>query len=220
MSLADIKARIAAACQLAERPASSVSLVAVSKGQSLDRVWDVLDQGHRIFGENRVQEAEKRWPALRAKYPGLRVHLIGHLQTNKVKEAVQLFDTIQTVDSVKLAEALKTEMDKQRRNLPCFIQVNTGLEAQKGGIAPKELEALYKFCMDAHLRIDGLMCIPPQDEIPDMHFALLHKLAKELGVKQLSMGMSADFETAIRYGATHVRVGTALFGIRENAKAV
>ena len=220
MSLTDIKSRIAEACKLAGRPASSVSLVAVSKGQSLDRVWDVLDQGHRIFGENRVQEAEKRWPSLRAKYPGLKVHLIGHLQTNKVKEAVQLFDTIQTVDSIKLADVLKGEMDRQRRNIPCFIQVNTGEEAQKGGVAPKELEALYKFCKDAHLRIDGLMCIPPHNEIPDMHFALLHKLAKELGLKQLSMGMSADFETAIRYGATHVRVGTALFGIRENAKAV
>ena len=220
MSLPEIKSRIDAACKLAGRPASSVSLVAVSKGQSLDRIWEVLDQGHRIFGENRVQETEKRWPPMRAKYPGLKVHLIGHLQTNKVKEAVQSFDAIHTVDSVKLAEALKNEMERQGRAVPCFIQVNTGEEPQKGGVTPKELEALYKVCTDAHLRIDGLMCIPPLNEIPDMHFALLHKLAKELGVKQLSMGMSADFETAIRYGATHVRVGTALFGIRENAKAV
>jgi pyridoxal phosphate enzyme (YggS family) len=220
LSLDDVKARIDAACKEAGRSSSSVSLVAVSKGQALDRIWDVLDHGHRVFGENKVQEAERRWPALRAKYPGLKVHLIGHLQTNKAKEAVQLFDVIQTVDSVKLADALKAEMDKQRRDLPCFLQVNTGEEPQKGGVPPKELEALYKFCMDARLRVEGLMCIPPANEIPDMHFALLHKLAKEFGLKQLSMGMSADFETAIRYGATHVRVGTALFGIRENVKAV
>lgn len=220
MSLAEIKDRIESACKDAGRTASSVSLVAVSKGQSLDRIWEVLDEGHRLFGENKVQEAERRWPPLRAKYPGLKVHLIGHLQTNKAAQAVQLFDAIQTVDSERLAEALAVEMDKQRRPLPCFIQVNTGEEPQKGGVAPKELAALFESCRKLHLRIDGLMCIPPHHEIPDMHFALLHKLAQELGLKQLSMGMSADFETAIRYGATHVRVGTALFGIRENIKAV
>ena len=220
MSLPEIKARIDAACKDAGRAPASVSLVAVSKGQAPDRITDMLDQGQRLFGENRVQEAEKRWPDLRATYPGVVVHLIGHLQTNKAKEAVQLFDTIQSVDSIKLAGALKTEMEKQKRDLPCFIQVNTGDEEQKGGVAIKDLPALFRFCTEAQLRVEGLMCIPPLHEIPDMHFALLHKLGKELGVKQLSMGMSADFETAIRYGATHVRVGTALFGIRENAKAV
>ncbi len=220
MSLAEVKERIEKACKEAGRAPSSVALVAASKNQALDRIWDVLDHGHRIFGENRVQEAERRWPPLRAKYPGIKLHLIGHLQTNKVKEAVQLFDVIQTVDSAKLAETLRNEMDRQRRPLPCFIQVNTGEETQKGGVSPRELEKLYGFCKDLQLRVDGLMCIPPHDQIPDMHFALLHKLSLELGIKQLSMGMSGDFETAIRYGATHVRVGTALFGVRENAKAV
>jgi PLP dependent protein len=220
MSLPQIKSRIEAACKAAGRPASSVSLIAASKGQSLDKIWEVLDEGHRLFGENRVQEAERRWPPLRAKYPGIKVHCIGHLQTNKAKEAVQIFDVIHTLDSVRLADALHDEMEKQRKKLSCFIQVNTGEEPQKGGVPPKELESLFKHCREAHLNIDGLMCIPPHHEIPDMHFALLNKLAHELGLKRLSMGMSADFETAIRYGATHVRVGTALFGIRENAKAV
>jgi PLP dependent protein len=220
MSLAEIKSRIEAACKTAGRPVSSVSLVAASKGQSLDRLWEILDQGHRVFGENRVQEAERRWPPVRAKYPGVKIHCIGHLQTNKVREAVQIFDVIHTLDSVRLADALHEEMEKQKKKLPCFIQVNTGDEPQKGGVTPRELESFFKHCRNAHLPVEGLMCIPPHQEIPDMHFALLGKLAKELGVKQLSMGMSADFETAIRYGATHVRVGTALFGIRENAKAV
>lgn len=220
MSLTEVKSRIEAACTAAGRPASSVSLVAASKGQSLDSIWEVLDQGHRLFGENRVQEAERRWPPLRAKYPGIKIHCIGHLQTNKVREAVQIFDVIHTLDSVRLADALHDEMEKQGRKLPCFIQVNTGEEPQKGGVTPKELDSLFRHCRDTHLPVEGLMCIPPHHEIPDMHFALLHKLAQGLGVKQLSMGMSADFETAIRYGATHVRVGTALFGIRENAKAV
>jgi pyridoxal phosphate enzyme (YggS family) len=150
----------------------------------------------------------------------VKLHFIGHLQSNKAKEAVKLFDVIETIDSEKLASALKNEMDKQNRQLPCFIQVNTGEEEQKGGVAPRDAEKLLTFCRDAKIEIAGLMCIPPADEIPDMHFALLHKMSRELGVAQLSMGMSADFETAIRYGATHIRVGTALFGIRENIKAV
>jgi PLP dependent protein len=220
MSLDEINSRIAAACKETGRSPGSVSLIAVSKGQSLDRVWHVLDEGHRMFGENRVQDAAVRWPPLRAKYPGLKLHCIGHLQTNKVKEAVQLFDAIETVDSEKLAAALAAEMDRQRRPLPCFIQVNTGEEPQKGGVAPKDFDAFHKFCQKVHLRIEGLMCIPPRGEIPDLHFALLRKIADAHGLKKLSMGMSADFETAIRYGATHVRVGTALFGIKENAKAV
>jgi PLP dependent protein len=220
MSLADIKERIDAACATAGRSASSVSLIAVSKGQPLDRLWDVLDEGQRLFGENKVQEAEKRWPPLRAKYPGIRLHLIGHLQTNKAKDAVALFDAIHTLDSLRLAEALAAEMARQRRRVPCFIQVNTGEEPQKGGVLPKDFTALVNFCREADLPVEGLMCIPPQNEIPDLHFALLHKIAAEHGLKKLSMGMSADFETAIRYGATHVRVGTAIFGIRENIKAV
>jgi pyridoxal phosphate enzyme (YggS family) len=220
-ALSDITAKIAAACKDAGRAASSVHLVAVSKTQPLERVKALLDEGHRLFGENRVQEAEERWLPLRDKYKDVKLHFIGHLQSNKAKEAVKLFDVIETVDSEKLAAALATEMDKQCRRLPCFIQVNTGEEEQKGGVAPKDVEGLLRFCREqAKLDIKGLMCIPPLDEIPDMHFALLHKMSRELGLAQLSMGMSADFETAIRYGATHVRVGTALFGIRENMKAV
>lgn len=221
MSLPEVMERIDAACKGAGRSPASVSLVAVSKGQSLDRVWEALDAGHRIFGENRVQEAEMRWPPLRAKYHGVKLHFIGHLQTNKAKEAVALFDAIQTLDSKRLADALRDEMDRQSRSLPCFIQVNTGDEPQKGGVAPRDVEDLLLYARgQANINVTGLMCIPPHDEIPDMHFALLHKLSTELGLPNLSMGMSADFETAIRYGATHVRIGNALFGVRENRKAV
>ncbi|MEZ0261714.1 MAG: YggS family pyridoxal phosphate-dependent enzyme [Alphaproteobacteria bacterium] len=215
-----IKAKIAGACGSAGRQAASVSLIAVSKNQPQDRVIALLDEGQRLFGENRVQEAEERWLPLRDTYKDVKLHFIGHLQSNKAKEAVKLFDVIETVDSEKLAAALKNEMDKQGRQLPCFIQVNTGEEEQKGGVAPRDTEKLLRFCREAKMEIGGLMCIPPANEIPDMHFALLHKMSRELGLAQLSMGMSADFETAIRYGATHIRVGTALFGIRENAKAV
>jgi len=208
---------MAAACKKAARPLDSVSLVAVSKTQPEDAVEKVLQQGHRLFGENRVQEAQTRWLPLREKHPDVKLHLIGHLQTNKAKDAVALFDCIETVDSDRLAAALKNEMEKQGRNLPCFIQVNTGEEEQKDGVAPRDLPKLLAFCRDeAKLNIAGLMCIPPADEIPDLHFALLHKIALEQGLTQLSMGMSADFETAIRYGASHIRVGSALFGVREN----
>jgi len=169
-----------------------------------------------VFGENRVQEAEEKFPALRPKYPDMQLHFIGHLQTNKAKDAVKNFDVIETVDSQKLAEALHREMDKQKRPLPCFIQVNTGDEEQKGGVAPQDLETLLRFCREqAALRIEGLMCVPPLHEIPDLHFALLRKLADEFGLKKMSMGMSADFDIAIRYGATHVRVGSAIFGARK-----
>jgi len=213
--LAEIKSRIAAACQKSARDLSTVHLVAVSKFQTVEKIEKLLSQGHRVFGENRVQEAEEKYPALRVKYPDLELHFIGHLQTNKAKDAVRLFDVIETVDRPELAEALKREMDKQKRDLPCFIQVNTGDEEQKGGVAPKDLAALYKLCKGLKLNITGLMCIPPVSDIPDLHFALLHKLAGELGLKNLSMGMSADFEAAIRYGATHVRIGSALFGERK-----
>jgi len=209
MSLDEINQKIAAAAK--GRP---VTLVAVSKLQPEDRVKRLLDAGHRVFGENRVQEAAEKWPALREQYKDVELHFIGSLQTNKADDAVALFDVIETVDRVKLAEALKAAMDKQKKNLPCFIQVNTGDEEQKGGVAPRDLEALYKSCVDLGLNIQGLMCIPPAADIPDLHFALLHKLAGNLGLKSLSMGMSSDFETAIRFGATHVRIGSALFGER------
>ncbi|MBU6475719.1 MAG: YggS family pyridoxal phosphate-dependent enzyme [Alphaproteobacteria bacterium] len=217
MSLADVRADIVSACKTAGRKEDSVMLVAVSKFQPADRVETLLKAGQRVFGENRVQEAEEKYPALREKYPDLQLHFIGHLQTNKARAAVALFDVIETVDRAELAQALRKEMDKQGRDLPCFIQVNTGEEPQKGGVAPHDLPALYQTCKDLKLKIAGLMCIPPAEDIPDLHFALLAKLAAELGLKQLSMGMSADFQTAIKYGATHVRVGTALFGTRQEA---
>lgn len=213
--LAEIKSRITAACQASDRDSSAVKLVAVSKFQTAEKIEKLLAAGQRFFGENRVQEAEEKFPALRKKYPDLELHFIGHLQTNKAKDAVRLFDVIETIDRPELAEELKKEMDKQKRDLPCFIQVNTGDEEQKGGAAPKDLVALYRRCKELKLSIIGLMCIPPVNDIPDLHFALLHKLAGELGLKQLSMGMSADFEAAIRYGATHVRIGSALFGERK-----
>lgn len=219
MGLAAIQSDIAAACRKAGRDPADVTLVAVSKFQPAEKIEALLKQGHRVFGENRVQEAAEKYPALRAAYPDLSLHFIGHLQTNKAKDAVALFDVIETVDRPELAEALRKEMDKQKRERPCFIQVNTGDEEQKGGVAPKDLPALYETCRKLKLNITGLMCIPPADDIPDLHFALLHKLAGERGLRHLSMGMSADFKTAIMYGATHIRVGTALFGARKEAAA-
>lgn len=217
MSLPLVRDKIAAACKAAGRDASSVTLVAVSKFQPPEKIAAALDAGQRVFGENRMQEAQERWPSLIEKYEGISLHFIGHLQSNKAKEAVKLFDVIQSVDSEKLAGALAGEMAKQNKPLPCFIQVNTGEEPQKGGVVPRGLEKLFRFCTEeAKLRIEGLMCIPPENDIPDMHFALLHKMSREFSLPCLSMGMSADFETAIRYGSTHVRVGSALFGIREN----
>ncbi len=175
----------------------------------------VLDAGHRDFGENRVQEAQGKWPALRDDYFGVRLHLIGPLQSNKTPEAVALFDAIHSIDRPKIAKAIADEMAKQRRALQLFVQVNTGEEAQKAGIAPKETVAFVRHCReDLKLIVAGLMCIPPVDEEPALHFAFLAKLAKEAGVDGLSMGMSADFETAVNLGATHVRVGSAIFGHR------
>lgn len=215
MSLAEVRGKIESACRAAGRGASSVTLVAVSKQQPEARVRAALSAGQRVFGENRVQEAQARWRPLREEYGDISLHFIGHLQTNKARDAVALFDVIETVDSERLAAALKEEMERQGKNLPCFIQVNTGEEPQKGGIAPKELENLYRVCRDMALDVQGLMCIPPEGDIPDLHFALLRKLAGGLGLSSLSMGMSADFEVAIRYGATHVRVGSAVFGDRQ-----
>jgi pyridoxal phosphate enzyme (YggS family) len=213
--LASVRSRIAAAAQAANRDPASVNLVAVTKTFDAEHLLPVLDAGHRIFGENRVQEAKAKWPALRERYPGIELHLIGSLQSNKAKEAVALFDAIHTIDRPKIAQAIAAEMAKQGRRLQLFIEVNTGEEAQKGGVSPKDAEALLRLCREElKLDIAGLMCIPPLDEEPGVHFAFLAKLARELGVSGLSMGMSADFETAIAFGATHVRVGSQIFGGR------
>lgn len=214
MSLAEVRATIAKTCAANNRSEDSVTLVAVSKQQPEDAIKQALSDGQRIFGENRVQEAQARWQSLRADYPDLQLHLIGHLQSNKAADAVALFDVIETVDSEKLARALADEMKKQNRHLPCFIQVNTGDEEQKGGVSVAGLPALIATCREAGLNITGLMCIPPVDDVPGLHFALLHKLAAAHGLKNLSMGMSGDYKSAIAYGATHVRLGTAIFGSR------
>ena len=213
--LAEVQGRIAAAARAAGSDPASVTLVAVSKTHGAPRVRELLDAGHRVFGENRVQEAEEKFPALRAEHADLKLHLIGPLQTNKVRDAVALFDVIESVDRERLAATLAKEMARAGRRPACYIQVNTGEEPQKAGILPNELDAFVASCSDVHkLPIVGLMCIPPVDEEPALHFALLAKMATRNGLPELSMGMSADYETAVRLGATHVRVGTALFGHR------
>lgn len=210
-----VRGMVKTACAHAGRDAGSVTLVAVSKTFSAGDIRPVIASGHRVFGENRVQEAQEKWPALKLENPGIRLHLIGPLQSNKAREAVALFDAIHTVDRPKIARALSGEMGKQGRAPDLFVQVNTGEEPQKAGIAPKETAAFVKQCRDEFgLTIAGLMCIPPVDDEPAVHFAFLSKLAKECGVPGLSMGMSGDFETAIAFGATHVRVGSAIFGGR------
>ncbi len=214
-ALAAIAARIEAARRASFHPDLPVTLVAVSKTHGPEKVEALLRAGQTVFGENRVQEAQGKFPALKAAWPKLQLHLIGPLQTNKAKEAVALFDVIQSVDRPKLAKVLAEEMAKQGRRLPCFVQVNTGEEEQKAGVAPGDTDAFVSECRALGLNIVGLMCIPPADEEPSPHFALLAKIAARNGLKQLSMGMSGDFETAIRLGATHVRVGTALFGERQ-----
>lgn len=213
--LAEVKAKIAAAVRAAGRDAGSVSLVAVSKTFGADAIRPVLAAGQRVFGENRVQEAMAKWPALRAEFPDVELHLIGPLQSNKAKEAVALFDVIESVDREKIAAELAREMKKQGRALRLYVQVNTGSEPQKAGVEPREAVAFVDRCRDVHgLSIEGLMAIPPAGENPGPHFALLEKLAREAGVEKLSMGMSGDFETAIAFGATGVRVGSAIFGGR------
>ena len=213
--LAEVRQHIAAAARAAGRDPAAVTLVAVSKTHGADRVRELLDAGQRVFGENRVQEAEEKFPALKAEYPDLKLHLIGPLQTNKSREAVALFDVIESVDRERLAATLAKEMARGGRRPDCYIQVNTGEEPQKAGVLPAELDAFVAACRDTHkLPIVGLMCIPPVDEEPALHFALLAKMAARNGLARISMGMSADYETAIRLGATHVRVGTALFGHR------
>lgn len=212
--IAEITTRIKQAAQDANRPVDDVTLVAVSKVQPEDRINAALDAGLRVFGENRVQEAQSRWATRRTTYPNLTLHLIGPLQTNKVEDAVALFDVIETVDRPKLVEAL-AKLAKAGKKLPkLLVQVNTGEEEQKAGVSPRDLPALLDSCATHGLKIEGLMCIPPEDEEPAMHFALLAKLGKRHGLSVLSMGMSGDFETAITFGATHVRVGSALFGER------
>jgi len=214
-NLASVRGRIEAAARAAGRPPDQVSLVAVSKTQPIEAVRAALRAGQRVFGENRVQEALGKFPALRDEFPDFTLHLIGPLQTNKVRDAVAHFDVIETVDRPHLAAALAREMAKTGRHLPCFIEVNTGEEKQKAGVFPEAADAFIGDCRDRlGLRIEGLMCIPPEHEEPALHFALLREIARRNGLQKLSMGMSADFETAIRFGATHVRVGTAIFGAR------
>lgn len=210
-----VKDAISAAERDAQRPPGSVDLVAVSKTFDADAIRPVIEAGQRVFGENRVQEAQGKWPGLKAEYPGIVLHLIGPLQSNKAKDAVALFDVIETVDREKIAAELAKEIASQGRRPQLYVQVNTGLEEQKAGIDPRDAVAFVARCRDVHkLAIAGLMCIPPADENPGPHFALLQKLARQAGVLTLSMGMSGDYETAIAFGATNVRVGSAIFGNR------
>ncbi|WP_024587197.1 YggS family pyridoxal phosphate-dependent enzyme [Aliihoeflea sp. 2WW] len=212
--LAEVRAKITRACEDAGR-SHEVTLVAVSKTFEAEAIRPVLEAGQRVFGENRVQEAQGKWPALRDAFPDFELHLIGPLQSNKAKEAVALFDVIETVDREKIAAELAKEMERQGRRPRLYVQVNTGLEDQKAGIDPRETVAFVNRCRETHgLAIEGLMAIPPADENPGPHFALLEKLARESGVQKLSMGMSGDYETAIQFGATSVRVGSAIFGSR------
>lgn len=213
--LEEVRGRIAKAESEAGRDPGAVSLVAVSKTFEADAIRPVIEAGQRVFGENRVQEAQGKWPALKEEFPDLELHLIGPLQSNKAREAVALFDVIESVDREKIARELAKEMEKQGKRPRLYVQVNTGLEQQKAGINPRETVAFVKRCRNEHgLEIEGLMCIPPLDENPGPHFALLEKLAREAGVVKLSMGMSGDYETAIAFGATSVRVGSAIFGER------
>jgi pyridoxal phosphate enzyme (YggS family) len=218
--LAAVKARIAEAARAAGRDPADVTLVAVGKTHPADAIAEAIAAGQTVFGENRVQEAEAKFPALRQAHPGLQLHLIGPLQTNKVKQAVTLVDVIETIDRPRLAEAVAAEIQRTGRPLDCLVQVNTGEEPQKAGIPPGEADAFIADCRTRlGLRIRGLMCIPPAEEEPALHFALLREIARRHELAWLSMGMSGDFEIAIRYGATHVRVGTAIFGTRPPAPA-
>jgi len=213
--LETIQYRINKAADYAGRNATEITLIAVSKQQPEARIESALQNGLRVFGENRVQEAQLRWQRRRPLYPELELHLIGPLQSNKAADAVALFDILHTIDRPKIAKAVKHEMDKQNRQLVCFIQVNTGEESQKSGISPKEIPDFLTFCRsEIGLNIGGLMCIPPIDEEAVMHFALMKNYAEQLSLPQLSMGMSGDFEEAVAFGATHLRVGSALFGAR------
>ena len=213
--LADVQERLRNAAGAANRDPSEITLVAVSKVQPEARVRAVLEAGHRVFGENRVQEAAERWEPLRKEYPDVELHLVGPLQSNKTAEAARLFDVIESLDRLKIARRLADAFSETGRNLPCYVQVNTGEEPQKAGVMPDDTDAFVAECRDLGLDIVGLMCIPPVDEEPALHFGLLANIAERNGLKGLSMGMSGDFETAIRLGATVVRVGSAIFGERD-----
>ncbi len=210
----DIFRRMKKAERSAGRNEGDTKLVAVTKTVSNEILEQALAIGHRVFGENRVQEAISHWSDLKTKHPDIKIHLIGPLQTNKARDAVALFDVIETLDREKLVDALAIEMKKQGRNIPCFVQVNTGDEEQKAGIAPRKLKDFLAYCKKAGLTVTGLMCIPPVDEAAGLHFAYLKDLARKHDLIELSMGMSSDFEKAITAGATYVRLGTALFGAR------
>jgi PLP dependent protein len=213
--LAAVKSEIAVVCGQARRVPATVTLVAVSKTFGAAAIEPVIAAGQRVFGENRVQEAKAKWPALKERHPDIELHLVGSLQSNKAKDAVALFDAIHSVDRQNLAEALAKEIQKQGRYPRLFVEVNTGAEPQKAGVLPQDADAFLAACRDTYgLRIAGLMCIPPADEAPGPHFALTAKIATRNGLSFLSMGMSADFKIAIAFGATHVRVGTAIFGGR------
>jgi pyridoxal phosphate enzyme (YggS family) len=213
--LATVEQEIARACEQARRDRASVALIAVSKTFDAEAIAPVIEAGQRVFGENRVQEAKAKWPVLMSAYPGIALHLIGPLQSNKTKEAVALFDAIHSVDRPSICEALAKEIDSQKRRPQLFVQLNTGEEPQKAGVAPAEADAFIASCRDKYgLQISGLMCIPPVNDAPAPHFALTAKIAARNGLKNLSMGMSADFTVAIQFGATHVRVGSAIFGAR------
>lgn len=218
--LNNAKDAIARAASDCGRDPATVTLVCVTKTFPAEDVLPLLDAGHRIFGENRVQEAMGKWPALREKFPGIELHLIGPLQSNKTKEAIETFDVIQSVDREKIAQALAEEMKRQGKRPRLFIQVNTGAEPQKAGVLPQDADAFIGACRDKYgLEISGLMCVPPVDEQASPHFALLADIASRNGVPELSMGMSSDFELAIQLGATYVRVGSAIMGTREYPQA-
>ena len=213
--LISVQQEIATAAAATGRSADSVRLVAVTKTVPASVIEEAIEAGQRIFGENRVQEAQAKWPALKERYPDIELHLVGPLQSNKAREAVALFDVIETLDRPKIARRLAEEMTRQGKHPRLFVQVNTGEEPQKAGLAPNETEDFVVLCRDTYqLAIEGLMCIPPLDEEPAVHFALLAKLAEKLGISNLSMGMSTDFARAVQFGATYVRVGTAIFGAR------
>jgi PLP dependent protein len=215
--LGNVQAEIAKACTIARRRSEEVTLVAVSKTQPAEAILPLIAAGQRVFGENRVQEAQAKWPALRQVYPDVELHLVGQLQSNKADEAVALFDAIHSLDRPSLVAALGKAMDKAGRRVPCFVQVNVGAEEQKGGCAIADLPALLEQARAANIPLAGLMCVPPADIEPAPFFAFLDKLARDHGLAGRSMGMSGDFPTAIMLGATHVRVGTALFGSRQPA---
>jgi pyridoxal phosphate enzyme (YggS family) len=213
--LASVEQEIARACKQARRERASVTLIAVSKTFGAEAITSVIEAGQHVFGENRVQEAKTKWPGLMSAYPGIVLHLIGPLQSNKAKEAVALFDAIHSVDRASICQALAKEIDSQKKRPQLFVQLNTGEEPQKAGVAPGQADAFIASCREKYgLQISGLMCIPPVNDAPAPHFALTAKIAARNGLKNLSMGMSADFATAIQLGATHVRIGSAIFGHR------